>query len=159
MRKTALLPVGPFSSTSLLLLLLSRYHWPAGSHTTQAHPNFYDTHTHTHTHTRVYIYIYIYIYIYANTLLRQYMSAFCCLICIQFFVSVQKYIFLTVTCHHRYIIGVRGRGLPAEASGCNQCNAGSESPESWVLDQPLCPGLLHLLLRLLHPLSWRRQNS
>lgn len=62
-------------------------------------------------------------------------------------------------CGHRYIIGIRGRGLSAQASGCNQCNAGSESPESRVLDQPLCPGLLHLLLCLLHPLPWRRQNS
>ena len=58
---------------------------------------------------------------------------------------------------NRHVLSVGGRGLAAAAGGPER-GAGPEPAEPRLLDQPLPPGLLHVLLRLLHPLPRRAQD-
>lgn len=57
----------------------------------------------------------------------------------------------------RHVFCIRGRGLAAQ-EGRPQCHAGPEPAEPRLLDQPLRPKLVHVLVRLLHPLPWRAQD-
>lgn len=57
----------------------------------------------------------------------------------------------------RYIFCIRGWGLTAQ-KGSSQCSLSPKSPEPRLLDQPLRPKFLHILLCFLHPLPWRAQD-
>lgn len=57
----------------------------------------------------------------------------------------------------RHVFCIRGRGL-ASQEGSPQRRAGPEPAEPRLLDQPLRPKLVHVLVRLLHPLPWRAQE-
>lgn len=59
----------------------------------------------------------------------------------------------------RHVVCIWGRRVSAQTTGRSECGSRSESAEFRVLDQPLNPGIVHFVLRLVYLVSWRRQQE
>lgn len=73
------------------------------------------------------------------------------------FVRSGKFHSVCIFCRHVVCFG--GWRVSSQTPGCSECGSCSESAEFRVLDQSLNPGIIHFILGLLHPVTWRRQQE